>query len=248
MGVDLAPRVVTARDFLMGSIWEGTGDELHTNRLTARKSMFGQRILSGVTGMLLVIDAYRPELIWTPLSRLRWSFDGPLFEGTQVEVRGRSAGDEHAMSGTAGDRVVTHGIAVTGRPAAVPAKPGQVSAGRTMTEADARLFHSWLPGDLTVGESAPEHIPWPLIVLTASGLITRGRHMGDFHTVLNRAFTWSFGRPLALEETIHCEMGTVERRPSASLPGMDVVRFEASVVATASGDHIAGVEWVMICR
>ncbi|HEX4814675.1 MAG TPA: hypothetical protein VFV66_18190 [Nonomuraea sp.] len=248
MGVELAPRVVTAQDFLMGSIWEGTGDELHTNRLTARKSMFGQRILSGITGMLLVIDAYRPELIWSSLSRLQWSFDGPLFEGTEVDVRGRSTGDEHIMSGTVGGEVVTHGTVVAGPPTAVTARPGRASAGRTMTEADARLFQSWLPGDPTVGAGTPEHIPWPLIVLTASGLITRGRHMGHFRTVLNRAFTWTFGPPVALEETVHCEMGKVERRPSASRPGMDVVRFEASVTATESGNHVASVEWVMICQ
>ncbi|MFD1546081.1 hypothetical protein [Nonomuraea guangzhouensis] len=244
MGVDLAPRVVTAQDFLMGSIWEGTGDELHTNRLTARKSMFGQRILSGVTGMLLTIDAYRPELIWTPMSRLRWSFDAPLFEGARVDVRGASSGDEHTISGTAGDQVVTHGTVVAGQPKRLPGRPGRASAGRTMTEADALLFHSWLPSD----QADPDHIPWPLIVLTASGLIVRGRHLGDFHTVLNRAFTWSFGPPLALEETIHCELGEVERRPSVSRPGLEVVRFEAGVVASASGDHVASVEWVMICQ
>ncbi|MDX3101468.1 hypothetical protein [Nonomuraea angiospora] len=117
-----------------------------------------------------------------------------------------------------------------------------------MTEADARLFRTWLPGDPTRDRDLPGHIPWPLIVLTASGLITRGRHMGSFRTVLNRAFTWTFGAPLALEETVHCELGTVERRPSATLPGMDVVRFEAGVMSTASGDQVAGVEWVMICQ
>ncbi|MED7930455.1 hypothetical protein SMD20_39955 [Nonomuraea sp. LP-02] len=217
MTAELAPHVVTARDFLMGSIWEGTGDELHTNRLMARKSMFRQRILSGVSGMLLAIDAYRPELIWAPLTRLRWSFDRPLFEGTRLEVRGHSAGEEHTLSGTADGQIVTHGSVVTGPPADLPRKPGRPSAGRTMTEADARLFRTWLPGDPTRDQDLPGHIPWPLIVLTASGLITRGRHMGSFRTVLNRAFTWTFGAPLALEETVHCELGTVERRPSATL-------------------------------
>ncbi|MEV0390921.1 hypothetical protein [Nonomuraea sp. NPDC050643] len=245
MGVDLAPRVVTARDFLMGSIWEGTGDELHTNRFTARTSMFGQRILSGASGMLLTIDAYRPELVWAPLSRLDWTFDGPVFEGARMDVEG-SSGAEHDITGTIDGRVVTQGTAVIGPPlAGPPPVKGRASAGRTMTEADVKLFRCWLPGDRT---GDPEHIPWPLIVLTASNLITRGRHMGNYHTVLNRAFTWSFGPPLPLEETIHCEVGETERRPSASRPGLDVVRIRASVVATASGACVADVDWVAICR
>lgn len=54
------------RDFLIPAVWEGTGDELHTNRLVAAASDFGGRIMSGIATMTLAIARLGKADLGTP--------------------------------------------------------------------------------------------------------------------------------------------------------------------------------------
>jgi hypothetical protein len=207
--------------------------------------MYGQRILSGISGMLLTVNAYRPDLVWAPVSKLQWSFDAPLFEGAGIDVQGRHTAEDYSITGSVAGETVSRGVVQLGKPTVPPKVSGRTTAGRTMTQADAELFQSWLP---TTSMEAPDYIPWPLLVLTASGQVTRSKIFGDFEMVLNRGFRWSFSHLPPLEETIHCEVADVRCRPSATRPGLNVVQFNVNVIATVSGDPIGSAEWVMMCQ
>jgi hypothetical protein len=244
--VELAQRIVTDRDFLLGSVWEGSGEELHTNRHAARSSMYGQRILSGISGMLISLHAWSPDAIWTPQHCLEWSFDGPMFEGARVDAQ--TATDE------TGDRqftVTSDGTrqgrgTLRARPWEVgPPVTGRHTRGRTMTGADVELMRHWLPPATPADEDL---VPWPLLVLTMSGLVVRDKAAGDFELSLNRWLRWVSLSPAHIDDTVHCIVGAPERRASRSRSGLDVVSFDVDVVNSVSGDRIGHVDWVMMCR
>lgn len=240
-------RRVTDRDFLLGSVWEGTGDELHTNRFTAATGLFGGRVLSGITGMLLTVDTYDPDLLWSAPSTVEWSFDAPLFEGSDLVVSGTVDGRDHVLSGSVGGSTGTKGRIGFGPGDVVRPVEGTPTRGRTMTRADVDLFHDWIPPRSVEPAGT---VPWPLLVLTASGLVNRSDYLGNPHPemVLNRGLRWSFGEQPAVEETVHCVIGPVHQRPSASRPGFRVATFRAAVVASESTRTVAAADWVAIVR
>jgi hypothetical protein len=228
-------------------VWEGTGDELHTNRLTAATTQFGGRILAGITGMLLTVGTYDPDLLWATPSTLEWRFDAPLLEGSELAVTGRAEGSEHVLAGTRAGTVATRGRIGFGPRTTLPPVAGTATRGRTMTRADVDLLQDWLPPRHGHGTAS---VPWPLLVLTASGLVNRTDYLGHPHPgmVLNRAITWTFGEPPAVEDTLHCVIGPVQQRPSATRPGFRVGTFPVAVVSSASSRPVAIADWVVIVR
>jgi hypothetical protein len=246
LGAGLTRRV-TDRDFLLGSVWEGTGDELHTNRFTAAAGLFGGRVLSGITGMLLTVAAHDPDLLWSAPNCVEWSFDAPLFEGSDLAVTATVDGTDHVLAGSIAGSTATTGRIGLGPGGAVRPVEGTPTRGRTMTRADVDLFRDWMPPRTAEPVGT---VPWPLLVLTASGLVNRSDYLGDPHPemVLNRALRWSFGERLAVEETVHCVVGPVGQRPSASRPGFRVATFRAAVVASESARTVAAADWVAIIR
>jgi hypothetical protein len=246
LDTDLTRRV-TDRDFLLGSVWEGTGDELHTNRFTAAAGLFGGRVLSGITGMLLTVDTHDSDLLWSEPSTVEWSFDAPLFEGSDLVVGATAVDGGHDLAGNVAGSTATKGRIGFGPGAAVRPVEGAATRGRTMTRADVDLFRSWIPPRSVEPAGA---VPWPLLVLTASGLVNRSDYLGNPHPqmVLNRALHWTFGEQLAVEETVHCVVEPVHQRPSASRPGFRVATFRAAVVASETARTVAAADWVAIVR
>lgn len=244
--MELVQRIVTDSDFLLGSVWEGSGEELHTNRHAARSSMYGQRILSGISGMLISLHAWSPDVIWTPQECLEWSFDGPVFEGARVDVQTDTdeAGDRQFVVTADGVRQ-GRGLLRDTRWEVGPPVSGRHTRGRTMTSADVDLMKHWLPPATPADETV---VPWPLLVLTMSGLVVRDKALGDFELALNRWLRWVSLAPAHVDDTVHCLVGAPDRRPSKSRSGLDVVTFEVDVVNSVSGDRIGHVDWVMMCR
>lgn len=235
------PRTVTDRDFLIGSVWEGSGDELHTNRHVARQTMFGGRVLSGISGMLLVVDQAAPELLWSEVSDIEWSFDAPLFEGDEVRATTQRDGSTLRLSGSMADRR-TRGAIVRGAPHPAVPVHGDSTKGRTMTPADLDLFASWLGRR----DGAPEVVPWPLVALTASGLITRSKTLGPHEMLLNRWFRWSFVSPVPIDETVHCVVAPAHPRRSRSRPELRVAEHDVAVVSSVDDRQYARFRWVVM--
>ncbi|MHA6616662.1 hypothetical protein [Pseudonocardia sp. DLS-67] len=240
-------RRVTDRDFLLGSVWEGTGDELHTNRFTAAAGLFGGRVLSGISGMLLTIGTHDPDLLWSAPGTLEWSFDAPIFEGSDLVVSATPEGRDHVLAGSLAGNTATRGRIGFGPGGVARPVEGTSTRGRTMTRADVDLFLGWIPPRSVEPAGA---VPWPLLVLTASGLVNRSDYLGNPHpeTVLNRGLRWTFGERLAVEETVHCIVGPVQQRRSASRPGFRVATFRVAVVASESRRTVAAADWVAIIR
>jgi hypothetical protein len=236
---------VTARDFLLGSVWEGTGDEMHTNRHAARAGMFGARILSGITGMLVTMATYRRELVWETPAALEWAFAAPLFEGSELAVSGVEIDGGHHVVATTGDGEATRGRIWAGAVGEERVVEGTLTRGRTITEADVDLFGDWLGPSVARGDGL---VPWPLLVLVASGLVNRTHYLGDPEMVLNRWFRWSFAEPPEVEDTVHCVIGEVHTRQSAKRPDLRVGEFTASLVSSPTDRVLATVEWVVIFR
>ncbi len=244
-------RIVTDRDFLLGSVWEGTGDELHTNRHAARSSMYGQRVLSGISGMLVALHAVASDLVWAAQTCVEWSFDAPLFEDALVEVRVGDHNGGRAFTVLDGPSVRSRGLLCPATlPATLPAgsrpaQSGRRTRGRTMTRADVALLRHWLPPESDVPDDL---VPWPLLLLTASGLVVRDKAHGDVELSLNRWMRWVPATHIRVGDTMHCEVTVRDRRPSRSRPDLDVVRLDVDVVSSVSGERIGTVDWVMICR
>jgi acyl dehydratase len=236
-----ASRRISARDFLMGSIWEGTGDELHTNRVAARASIFGARTLPGITGMVLGLAEFDVEIVWGTAAGLEWQFDAPVFEDVELEVDGRRTRDGWRVTGAVEGRPATHGtVLLDAADWEEPAYAVRRTIGRTVTAADVELFAGWVGGSPPAGR-----IPWPLVVLVASGLINRTDYLGHPGVVLNRWFRWRFRRPVPVERTLSCGIAPVRSRPSRSRPDLRVAEFRACV-DDGCDEPVATVEWVVL--
>jgi hypothetical protein len=241
-------RRVTPRDFLVGSIWEGTGEELHVNRHVAAAGEFGGRILSGISGMLLALSTYDPSMAGAHPSTLIWSFNGPLREDDTLHVSGTPRDEGYAVRGSVGTdtaRPATAGEIEFGPRVSNLTAGGWSTRGRTFTSADIELFWQWMgntqdpPGD---------NVPWPLIVLTASGLVSRTNYLGDHDMVLNRGFKWHFAGLPSVDDTIHCVVGPLRTRTSSSRPDLKVADYEVGVVSSPTGHIYATVDWTVMFR
>jgi hypothetical protein len=242
-------RTVSDRDFLIGSVWEGTGEEIHVNRHVANQSEFGGRILSGISGMLLTIATFDPRLLDTCPSRLEWAFNGTLLEEDRLGVIGTRTADVLALEGRVDNsregRPTSAGSVQFGELSDAEAIPGISTRGRTFTAADIDLFRGWLGSTDTPPNTL---VPWPLIVLLASGLMSRSGYLGKHQMTLNRAFTWTFAGLPEIGDTIHCVYGPIHTRASATRPDLTVGRYDVAVVSSVSGDVLAKVDWTVMFR
>ena len=75
------------RDFIVNSIWEGTGDELHYNDIYARKTEFGGRVLSGLALTCLASAHHSAATKWSPPGRLDLSFDSVVLANDEIGIR-----------------------------------------------------------------------------------------------------------------------------------------------------------------
>lgn len=242
-------RTVADRDFLIGSVWEGTGEEIHVNRHYAEQSEFGGRILSGISGMLLTIGAFDPSLIDGCPSRLEWSFNGALLEGDQIKVNGTKVENGFAIEGrvgeSAGGRPTTCGSIFFGELARLDPFDGRATRGRTFTAADIDLFRSWFPST----QSSPDKlVPWPMLVLLASGLISRSGYLGHHELTLNRGYTWTFSGLPEVDDTLHCVHSPVRTRVSNNRPDLKVGSYDVNVVSSVSGRVFATADWTVMFR
>jgi acyl dehydratase len=238
--------LVTDRDFLMGSVWEGTGAELHMNRLAAAHTPFRGRILSGLAGMTLALAATDEPLVWSPPAEAEWAFDAPLYEGSAFEVERRREGNAQVLTVSTEGRQVAHGRIRPAGPASRPSnlpETSRATAGRTFTAADLDLFRGWI-GPHDRASAGP--VPWPLLLLVASGLINRTDYLGPVADVVNRAMRWRFYDSARLGETVHCTIGSVSARPSRSRPEFAVATFDARVLVSDDGRQLAGAEWTVL--
>ena len=197
--------------------------------------------------MLLTVDTYDPDLLWSAPSTVEWSFDAPLFEGSELVVNATVTDGSHALTGSLAGGTATKGRIGFGPGEVVAPVEGTATRGRTMTRADVDLFCDWIPP--RTAEPA-DVVPWPLLVLTASGLVNRSDYLGSPHPamVLNRGLRWSFGEELAVEDTVHCVVGPVHQRPSRTRPGFRVATFRVAIVASESTRTVAAADWVTIIR
>ncbi|RJO70826.1 hypothetical protein D5S18_26925 [Nocardia panacis] len=237
-------RTITDRDFLLGSVWEGTGEELHTNRYAAARAMYGQRVLSGISGMLVALHTHDPALLWTRQD-VEWSFDGPIFEGATVRIESGAVTGGRCFHLSQDDSLRGRGrVGVAGAPGHPP-EDGRISRGRTMTGADTGLLAHWLP---PVDAPSPGSVPWPVLLLTASGLVVRDKLPGAFELVLNRWLRWTQLADVRADDTVHCIVGLPAVRPSRTRPDLSVTRLEVHMIDSVSNKPVGHIDWVMVCR
>lgn len=240
---------VSDRDFLIGSVWEGTGEEIHVNRHFAGQSEFGGRILSGISGMLVTIASFDAELLRNCPSRLEWAFNGAILEKDLIEVTG--AGNENRFlvegraKGSPTERPTSAGALEFGELLDVGTVAGTSTRGRTFTPADIELYRSWLgPKE---GPLDPL-VPWPLIVLLASGLVGRSGYLGAHEMTLNRGYKWAFAGLPEVGDTLHCVYGPIQRRVSSTRPDLTVGRYDVAVVSSVTGRIFAKIDWTVMFK
>jgi hypothetical protein len=122
---------------------------------------------------------------------------------------------------------------------------GIATRGRTYTPADVALFESWL-GSST--DEVSRRVPWPLVVLLASGLVSRSGYLGEHELTLNRGFLWRFGDLPSVDDTVHCVYGPVRTRDSATRPDLKVGSYDVAVVSSVTHQVFANVEWTVMFR
>uniref|UniRef100_UPI003F49146B hypothetical protein n=1 Tax=Actinomadura sp. CA-154981 TaxID=3240037 RepID=UPI003F49146B len=239
------------RDFLIPAVWEGTGDELHTNRLVAAASDFGGRIMSGIATMTLAVVRLSGADLGTPPGCLEWDFAGPVREGEKVRVdASREDGALHVATSVGGTTTGTGVLraASADRPAPTGGPGRGRSRGWTITAADLDLFADWIGGGRRAGGSGP--VPWPLLVLVTSGLLGRDRLFGDAPSgqVLNRWMRWRFASMPAIGETVHCVLRSHTSRPSRRWPGTQVSHLVLDTCSADDGRALTEIDWVVLSR
>lgn len=229
--------------FLLGSAWEGTGDELHTNRLTAgsQSGDFEGRILSGITTCVRSLFEIEPEWLHSPTVDLEWSFDRPVYEHDLVSVDARNLDGLHLAVAVedrkcGGGRIKRHDRTVTN-----PEASGLRLSGRTFSEADSKLFQTWLPSEL----ADEGRIPWPAVLFTVSRQFSLWGGI-PHSTMLNRAMHWRTNRAVDAGETLDTYLISVKDRKSASRAPFQVVTIEAQVVSADKEDVVAEFSWVVL--
>ncbi|MEV4678196.1 MULTISPECIES: MaoC/PaaZ C-terminal domain-containing protein [Actinomadura] len=242
------------RDFLIPAVWEGTGDELHTNRLVAAASDFGGRIMSGIATMTLAVARLDGARLGAPPACLEWDFAGPVREGEKVRVDASREGGDLTVA-TSVDGATTGTGVLRAAPAEAPAPAGGPdgarSRGWTITAADLELFADWIGAggeDGRDGGSGP--VPWPLLILVASGLMGRDRLFGDAPSgqVLNRWMRWRFASMPVTGETVHCVLRSRTSRRSKTRPGDLVSRIVLDTRSADDGRALTEIDWVVLSR
>lgn len=231
--------------FLLGSAWEGTGDELHTNRLSAgsRSEEFEGRILSGITTCVRSLYEAGSDWLYTPSIELDWSFDSPVYEDDPVSVDAEESDPLHVAVAVAERQCGGGSIKAHDEPAPVnvPGKSGLRLSGRTFSEADSRLFHTWLPSS----RADEAVIPWPLVLFTVSRQFSLWGGI-PHSTLLNRAMNWRSKRTVSAGESLDTYLISANDRRSVSRAPFQVVEIEARVVSANHGDVVGEFSWVVL--
>lgn len=235
------------RDFVVNSIWEGAGDELHSNDLYAADTEFGARIISGIALVSLSVAQHMGERGWPVPPRAAMSFDSAVKSGDFIEIMLNrcdlgdklevAVGERRALRITFGSEPVHTTLRSEG---------GRKTKGRTFTSGDREVFDWWISTSLpAVRLPPPGVVPWPLLSSTISGLIGRIEIIDAPHTSLvNRANEWSFFRPVRVGETVHAEVQQANERTSRTKPGWGVWTARVLVVSDTEGDVVGTSDWV----
>jgi acyl dehydratase len=235
------------RDFVVNSIWEGAGDELHSNDLYAARTEFGARIVSGIALVSLCVAPRMGELGWPAPRRAALSFDRAVKSGDQIDIDLKEHPSGEAMEVAVGGR---RALRVDfGHPADVVLKRSadfRRTKGRTFTAGDREAFDWWITASLPDVTLAPEDIvPWPLLASAVSGFIGRIDIVKSPHSSLvNRFNEWSFFRSVRIGETVHAEVHDPRERDSVSKPGWGIWTARVLVVSDSDGDVVACSKWV----
>lgn len=231
--------------FLMGAVWESSGDELHTNRLANRSGTFAGRILSGITSCVRSIYEVAPDHLYSDCIQMNWSFDAPIYEGEEVRVD-HSDNEPNTFALTTAERACGQGAVHPSEPDAATTRspePGLRVSGRTFTEADTRLFSRWLPSD----QADESTIPWPVLLFTASRQVASWG--GIPHSMLlNRALHWRVRRAVDAGETLETYITAASERRSVSSPEFRVITLSVQLVATERADAVADFSWVVLAQ
>ena len=238
------------RDFIVNSIWEGTGDELHYNEsIYARKTEFGGRVLSGLALTCLASAHHSAATKWSPPGRLDLSFDSVVLANDEVGIRQSGTPAETSIDVMVGDRRVLKMVLTSEEnvPPA-PSTPSGVSKGRTLTVGDREVFDWWLSSSLPGLQLAkPGIVPWPLVASAVSGAISRLGLVQQPHTSLvNRSNCWRFHRNGRVGETIHAELHNPSERLSKSKKGWGIWSGTVKTVSDSENDVIAVTDWICL--
>lgn len=218
-------------DFVVPEVWEGPGGELHLNDLTAAGTPFGQKILSGITSMILAAVPVISSRGWAWPTALTWDFRAPVFTDSQLAVDWKGIGSDRCSATVRRDhdQVVSTGE-LTYRAVDTAAKlgnrdDGEFTFGRTLFDADVELF-SWWSAKSGIPFPTPElgdDVPWPLVVSLAGGLFARLPVSAETpEEAVNRAMEWTFIRPLRVGESLRGYLHPGTERPSSSRPGWSI--------------------------
>ncbi len=234
------------RDFMVNAIWEGAGDELHSNDLYAAKTPFGARIISGLALTCLGIARKTAQLNWAPPARLQLVFDSAVKSGDTLALETIGTGETCRINVNVGDR---RAMEIRLEPeTAAPAERSAgaaITKGRTFTSGDREVFDWWLSTSLPGLPLAPAGVvPWPIIASATSGFISRIEMIKTPHlSLVNRSNTWRFHRNVAIGETLHAELSDTTERLSKSRDGWGIWTGKVLTVSDTDCDVVATTDW-----
>lgn len=223
-------------DFVLPEVWEGPGAELHLNDLTAAKTPFGQKILSGITSMILASTPVIKDVGWGWPSSLKWEFRSPVLSDAQLSVHWQSSDkreDAHNLQATvrsngtqiASSGEIRYGSLMDSDNETQVRNDGSYTFGRTLFDADVELFSWWMSksGLEPLDGNPGDDVPWPLFVSLAGGMFARMAVTADTpDDVVNRGMDWTFMRPLRVGESLRGYLHEGAERASRSRPGWSV--------------------------
>ena len=249
-----APALVTKRsyriqnrDFVVNSIWEGAGDELHSNDFYAAKTEYGARIISGIALVSLCVAEHMGEQDWQAPRRAAMSFDSAVKSGDCIDIElARRGANADLQVSVEGQRALRIAFDQDGELAPDRSDDCLRTKGRTITSGDREAFDWWISRSLPdVDLAPPDLVPWPLLASTVSGFMGRKNIVRQPHSSLvNRYNEWSFFRPVQIGETVHAEIYDPGERDSRSRPGWGVWSGRVVVVSRNKGDVVGCSNWV----
>ena len=240
------------RDFVLNSIWEGSGDELHYNEIYARNSDFGARILSGIALASLSVANRMGETGWSEPRQAKFSFESVVKSGDHIDILSCCKQGEDALEVVVdGRRAMRIVFGQETPPTPERSATYQKSKGRPLTAGDRQAVDWWISSAFPQVKLAPPNIiPWPLLASAVSGLIGRMGIISVPHTLLvNRFNEWNFFRSVECGETLHAEIHEVIERDSVSKPGWGVwSSARVLVVSDTHNDIVGNSKWICMFK
>ncbi len=240
---------INDRDFIVNSIWEGTGDELHYNDIYARRTEFGGRVLSGLALTCLASAHHSAATNWAPPARLDLSFESVVLANDDIVVRQSDMPPETSVDVMTEERRALHMVFTSEEiNSPTPSAPTRTSKGRTLTVGDREVFDWWLSQSLPGLQLAePGIVPWPLVASAVSGAISRiGLVQQPHSSLVNRSNCWRFFRSAEIGETIHAEIHSPSERLSRSKQGWGIWSGTVRTVSDSENDVIAATDWICL--